>query len=126
MASDIQNIVSTISDFDNDKNKNKKSTKIRQKKPNIQLKKHITESVVSLKPVKHPLWLSVSEAAKLGGVNTKTVRRAIQERKITYKILKNRYQLDFNSVISYFYSKTKLKNKINFFGIGQYIEKWRS
>lgn len=71
------------------------------------------------------LWLSVSESAKLGGVTTKTIRRAIQEKKIRYKVSGNRYKIDFLSVVNYLHTNTKLKNKLNQFGIGQYVEEWK-
>ena len=72
-----------------------------------------------------PIWLSVSEAAKIGGVTNKTIRRAIAAQNIKYKVARNRYSLDFASVIKFLHSKTKLKNKLNQKGIGQYIIKWR-
>lgn len=122
MASDISNIVNTISSISNDK-----KAKISKKTPKTsgKSKNEKIDSSVLTKPIKYPLWLSVSEAAKLGGVNTKTIRRAIQDRKIAYKVINNRYLLDFSSTVTFLYSKTKLKNKINFHGIGQYIDKWR-
>lgn len=79
----------------------------------------------AFKDVSNPLWLSISEAAKLGGVQAKTIRRAIQSNTVKYKVIKNRYLVDFASVIIYLYSKKKLRNKLIDFGVGQYIEKWR-
>ena len=75
--------------------------------------------------VKYPLWLSVSEAAKIGGIKTKTIRRALQSDKLKFKIVKNRYLINLSSVIQYLESKTKLRNKLAQQGLGQYIEKWR-
>ncbi len=75
--------------------------------------------------IKKPIWLSVSEAAKIGGVQTKTIRRAIQSKVIKYKIIGNRYLIELASLITYLLTKTKLKNKLNQFGIGQYIEQWK-
>jgi hypothetical protein len=72
-----------------------------------------------------PIWLSVSESAKVGGVTTKTIRRALQGQKLTYKIVKNRYLIDLGSVIKYLFTKKKLLNKLIQNGIGQYIDKWR-
>jgi len=72
-----------------------------------------------------PIWLSVSEAAKLGGVQAKTIRRAIQYNYVKYKIVGNRYLIDFPSLIIYLHTKTKLKNKLNQFGLGQYVDKWK-
>ncbi|MBI4779183.1 hypothetical protein HY797_01885 [Candidatus Falkowbacteria bacterium] len=75
--------------------------------------------------IKTPIWFSVSEAAKIGGVQTKTIRRAIQYNKVKYKIIGNRYSIDFPSLIAFLYTKTKLKNKLNQFGLGQYVDKWK-
>ena len=75
--------------------------------------------------VKSPVWLSVSEAAKIGGVQSKTIRRAIQDNQVKYKIVGNRYSIDFSTLLNYLRAKTKLKNKLNQFGLGQYVEKWK-
>ena len=97
----------------------------REKKQNN--KKLKTRRVITIltKNVLNHLWLSIAEAANLGGVTTKTIRRAIQSQKIIYKIVKNKYMVDFSSIILYLYSNKKLKNKLEQYGIGQYIEKWR-
>lgn len=76
------------------------------------------------KNIQNPIWLSISEASKVGGVKTKTIRRAIQAKTIKYKIVKNRYFIDTTSLINFLYSKTKLKNKLNQYGLGQYIKEW--
>lgn len=78
-----------------------------------------------IKNITNPLWVSVSEAAKFGGVQNKTIRRALQAKILRYKIIKNRYLIDFSSVIHFLTNKTKLKNKLNQHGIGQYIDKWK-
>ena len=88
-------------------------------------KKQLLKVNILNNKVINPIWLSISEAAKLGGVQTKTIRRAIQAKTIQYKVINNRYIVDFASVIIYLHSKNKLKNKLNQFGIGQYIDKWR-
>ena len=71
------------------------------------------------------LWLSVSESAKMGGITAKTIRRAISEKKIRYKVNDNRYKIDFMSVVQFLQSNTKLKNKFNQSGIGQYVKEWK-
>lgn len=86
---------------------------------------NILEVNVLTKNIAKPIWLSISEAAKIGGVRAKTIRRAIQSKIIKYKIVKNRYFVDLGSMIIYLHTKNKLKNKLKQFGIGQYIEKWR-
>ncbi|MDD3285476.1 MAG: hypothetical protein PHG95_02475 [Patescibacteria group bacterium] len=72
--------------------------------------------------VKNPLWLSVSEAAKLGGVTDKTIRRALKAEHdgLKFKISKNRYQIELSSLLIYLHRNTKLKNKLSDFGLGQY------
>ena len=80
---------------------------------------------VSDNEIIRPIWLSVSEAAKLGGVQTKTIRRAIQFNYVKYKIVSNRYLIDFPTLITYLHTKTKLKNKLNQLGLGQYVDKWK-
>ncbi|PLX20935.1 hypothetical protein C0584_04080 [Candidatus Parcubacteria bacterium] len=72
-----------------------------------------------------PLWVSVSEAAKIGGVQSKTIRRAIQADLVQYKVINDRYSIDLGSVIRYLYTSTKLKNKIENNGIAKYIENWK-
>jgi hypothetical protein len=71
------------------------------------------------------LWLSISESSKVGGVTTKTIRRAIQAKSIRYKIIKNRYFVDFASVIKYLHRNKKLTNKFNRLGLGQYVDRWK-
>jgi hypothetical protein len=73
----------------------------------------------------HPLWLSISESAKLGGVTAKTIRRAIQSKQVKFKIIKNRYLVALDSVLRYLAAKKKLQNKLNQYGLGQYVEKWK-
>jgi len=100
----------------NFKEKTLKSKKIAKK----------TKDETPLKHIKPPnqMWISVFIASELGGVTTKTIRRAIQSKKIKYKIINNKYQLLLESVIIYLYSNKKLLNKLKYYGIGQYIKKW--
>ncbi len=75
----------------------------------------------------HPLWLSVSEAAKLGGVQQKTIRRALKvESELKFKILKNRYQIEFGSLLLFLSSNKKLQNKFSENGLGQYLVTWKT
>lgn len=81
-------------------------------------------SLLLFKKIKNPIWVSVSEAAKLGGVQTKTIRRAIKSNRIGYKIISNRYLINFSSLIFFLHTKTKLKNKLKEYGLGQYVREW--
>jgi hypothetical protein len=73
----------------------------------------------------NPIWLSISECAKIGGVKTKTIRRAIQSKILKYKINGSKYFIELSSLIIFLNTTTKLTNKLNQNGIGQYIEKWK-
>ncbi|MCK5211354.1 hypothetical protein KAJ89_01505 [Candidatus Parcubacteria bacterium] len=97
----------------------------KRKKYKKKTEKKETPATVLTKQVKNPLWISISMAAQLGGVNSKTIRRAIQAKKIRYKITGNRYFVDFISIFRYLHKSKKLSNKLREYGVGQYIIKWR-
>lgn len=69
--------------------------------------------------------VSVSEAAKLFGVSTQTIRRAIKQQEITYIVVAGRYKINFESLVQWSQRKTTVKNKVASHGIGQYVDKWR-
>jgi hypothetical protein len=73
----------------------------------------------------NPIWLTMAEAAKLGGIQKRTIKRAVRAGAIRYRIVESRYQVDLRATLLYFLSKKKLWNKLNEFGIGQYIEEWK-
>ena len=104
--------------------KNNNDSKHEESKSRSNKKEKIEQGIPAV-DVFNPIWLSVSESAKIGGVTTKTIRRAIQDKKIKYKIRSNRYLIDIASVIIYLNTNTKLKNKLLQYGVGQYIERWK-
>ena len=69
--------------------------------------------------------VSISEAARLFGVNPQTIRRAIKSKEIKYIVVANRYKINFESLVAWSQQKTTIKNKSNTKGIGQYIDKWK-
>jgi hypothetical protein len=73
----------------------------------------------------NPVWLSISEASKLGGVMTKTIRRAIKKN-LKFKVVGNRYYIDLSSLLNYLHQTTKLKNKLHEHGLGQYVKEWKN
>ncbi len=84
------------------------------------------KSTFLIREVASPVWLSVSEAASLGGVQDKTIRRAIKtDSQLRYKIVRDRYQIDLASLLVFLHKNTKLKNKFNKFGLGQYVAEWQ-
>lgn len=69
--------------------------------------------------------VSISEAARLFGVNAQTIRRAIKNQEITYVVVAGRYKINFESLVKWSQAKTTIKSKTEKHGIGQYVDKWR-
>jgi len=69
--------------------------------------------------------LSVSEAAKLFGVSSQTVRRAIGDGLINYVVVQNRYKLSFESLVRWSQSSAHVRNKSEAKGIGQFVGTWK-
>ena len=74
---------------------------------------------------KEMIRVSISEAARLFGVNSQTIRRAIKDGEITYVVVAGRYKLNFESLVKWSQVRTTIKNKLMNKGIGQYVEKWK-
>ncbi|MBU1348919.1 helix-turn-helix domain-containing protein [Patescibacteria group bacterium] len=72
-----------------------------------------------------PVRVSVSEAARLFGVNPRTVRRAITSGDIRYIVVRGRYQLLFESLVSWSQRQPTVRNKRDAHGIGQWIDRWK-
>lgn len=73
---------------------------------------------------KQGVRVSVSEAARLFGVNPQTIRRAIKDQEISYVVVAGRYKIDFESLVRWSQRKTTVKNKSNKHGIGQFVDRW--
>jgi excisionase family DNA binding protein len=69
--------------------------------------------------------VSISEAAKLFGINPRTIRRAITANEIRYIIVQGRYKINFESLVIWSQQKPHVRNKSNTQGIGQYVDRWR-
>ena len=74
---------------------------------------------------KEMIRVSVSEAARLFGVNSQTIRRAIRDQEITYVVVSGRYKLNFESLVKWSQKRTTIKNKLAKHGIGQFVERWK-
>lgn len=77
------------------------------------------------KKPKKIIRVSVSEAARLFGVDSHTIRRAIKAQEINYVVVRGRYKIHFESLIKWSQRKVRIKNKTNRDGIGQFIGKWK-
>jgi len=78
-----------------------------------------------IQPEKKIIRVSVSEAARLFGVNSQTVRRAIKNEKVSYIVVNNRYKVNFESLVRWSQMKTVIKNKTEKNGIGQFVGRWK-
>ncbi len=72
-----------------------------------------------------PIRVSVSEAARLFGVDQHTVRRAIKRQELRYIVVQGRYKLNFESLVEWSQNRTTVKNKLEQRGIGQFVDKWK-
>lgn len=69
--------------------------------------------------------LSVSEASRLFGIATKTVRRAIADGTLTYVVVRGRYKISFESLVKWSQERPKIQHKVDQHGIGQYVSQWK-
>jgi excisionase family DNA binding protein len=72
-----------------------------------------------------PIRLSVSEASKLFGVSTRTIKSAIDNNEILYIVVRGRYKIHFGSLLEWSQRSTRRKNLFNSQGIGQYTADWQ-
>lgn len=69
--------------------------------------------------------VSVSEAARLFGVSTRTIRRAIADGEVTYVVVRGRYKISFESLVRWSQARPKVRNKTANQGIGQFVGQWK-
>ncbi len=74
---------------------------------------------------KQLIRVSISEAARLFGVNAQTIRRAIKDGDLTYVVVSNRYKINFESLIKWSQQKSIIQKKSDKNGIGQFVDKWK-
>jgi excisionase family DNA binding protein len=76
--------------------------------------------------ISNKLWLSISSAAKLFGVQQKTIRRAIKKKQIAYVVEGNRYNVEVGSLLHWAYQSKKLRNKLISEGVGKFVKEWKA
>jgi excisionase family DNA binding protein len=74
---------------------------------------------------KHIIRVSISEAAKLFGISTRTVRRAVAEGEVAYVVVRGRYKINFESLVRWSQVRPTVRNKLATTGIGQFVEHWK-
>jgi len=71
------------------------------------------------------LRFSVAEAAKFFGVEQKTIRRALKTGELRYVVVRGRYRIAFESLLTWSQKRPKIKNKLSTQGVGQYVDQWK-
>jgi excisionase family DNA binding protein len=69
--------------------------------------------------------VSVSEASRLFGISSKTIRRALTDGEVTYVVVRGRYKLNFESLVRWSQERPKVRNKLARQGIGQFVDRWK-
>ena len=69
--------------------------------------------------------VSVSEAARLFGVDAKTIRRALKDEQVKYIVVRGRYKIHFESLLNWSQGRSSTRNKLDDRGIGKYVDKWK-
>ena len=69
--------------------------------------------------------LSVSEAAKLFGVSSKTIRQTIKNEALKYIVVKGRYKISFASLVEWSQKSTRRYNQLQKQGLGQFVDQWK-
>jgi excisionase family DNA binding protein len=69
--------------------------------------------------------VSVSEAARLFGLNARTIRRALAAGELTYIVVRGRYKINFESLVRWSQKKSSIEKKRDTSGIGQYVDQWK-
>lgn len=77
------------------------------------------------KPIQNTIRLSVSEAAKLFGVTSKTIRDALKQGGLRYVVVQGRYKINFSSLVDWSQRNARRRNKLASDGIGQFVDKWK-
>lgn len=69
--------------------------------------------------------VTVSEAARLFGVNPRTIRRALKEQNLRYIVVRNRYKILFSSLVVWSQQSHAIQRKRDRRGIGQWVDVWK-
>lgn len=72
-----------------------------------------------------PIRVTISQAANLFGLSQKTIRRAITDEELLYVVVRGVYKINFESLLKWSQNRTKIRNKRDSQGIGQFVDKWK-
>ncbi len=75
--------------------------------------------------MENSIRVSISEAAILFGIHTRTIRRAIASGELRYVIVRGRYKINFASLVTWSQKTATVRNKRDARGIGQFVDQWK-
>ncbi len=85
----------------------------------------MTNSLLANSSPNNVIRVSVSEASRLFGIDQRTIRRALKNQELRYVVVRNRYKINFESLLKWSQQKATVKNKLATKGIGQYVDHWK-
>ena len=71
------------------------------------------------------LRVSVSQAASLFGLSERTIRSAIKNEDISYIVVRNRYKINFDSLLAWSQASTRRRQRRDARGLGQWVGQWK-
>lgn len=77
------------------------------------------------KAIEESVRVGVDEAARLFGVSSKTIRRALADGGLRYIVVRGRYKISFSSLVTWSQEQPHVRNKRDRAGIGQWISQWK-
>lgn len=69
--------------------------------------------------------VSPAEAARLFGVNQRTIYRALKQGLLRYIVVRNRYKILFPSLVQWSQSSAHIEHRRDSRGIGQWVDRWK-
>ncbi|MEK7125603.1 MAG: helix-turn-helix domain-containing protein [Patescibacteria group bacterium] len=72
-----------------------------------------------------PIRVSISQAANLFGITERTIRTALRHGELHYVIVRNRYKINFDSLLVWSQKSTRRRIKRDGQGIGRYVGTWK-
>ncbi len=72
-----------------------------------------------------PIRVSVSQAGNLFGVSERTIRTALKRDDIKYIIVRNRYKINFDSLLEWSQKSTRRRNRRDSAGVGRHVAQWK-
>lgn len=79
----------------------------------------------SAKKSEQNIRVGVDEAARLFGVSSKSIRRALTQGALRYVVVRGRYKISFASLVNWSQQQPGVRRKRDEAGIGQWISQWR-